>query len=152
MNQSPQAEPYTAERLTRGAGLGGVCARSCRRGLHRRLLRLCRSRVAVRSGPSRVRIARHRDFELLAQNVFQFVPNILVFSEEDTRVLAALAHALAAKADPRAALFEHALFNAQIDQVDFARDAFTVDDVEFRFAEGRGDFVLHYFRARTRAD
>jgi len=71
-------------------------------------------------GASGVRIARHRDFELLPQRVLQLVADILVFLEEDARVFAALAHALAAEADPRAALFEHALFNAQIDQVAFA--------------------------------
>src|SRR5882757_4360719 len=79
ITKARRPNPIPLNGLARGAGLGGVCASSCRRGLHRRLLRLCRSRVAVRSGPSRLRIARHRDFELLAQNVFQFVPNILVF-------------------------------------------------------------------------
>ncbi len=86
--------------------------------------------MAVRPGPSRVRIARHRDFQLLPQRIFQLVADILIFFEEAAGVFAALAHALAAEADPRAALFEHALFNAQIDQVAFARDAFAVDDVE----------------------
>src|SRR5216683_5917412 len=76
------------------------------------------------SGGSRACTARHWNFELLAQRIFQLVANIRVFLEEYARILAALAHAFPAEADPRAALLEHALFDAQINQVALARNAF----------------------------
>src|SRR5882762_4817176 len=96
-------------------------------------------------------VARLWDFEFLAQGGFELFADVLVLLQEDTGVFAALAHARAAEADPRAALFQHALFNTQIDQVAFARDAFAVDDIEFGFAERRSDFVLHHLRARSGA-
>src|SRR6266850_2402080 len=135
----------------RRAGFGSVRACGCRGGLHGWLFRLCGSSVAVRPGPRRVRIPRHRYFQPLAQRVFQLVANVLVFLEEYPRILAPLAHALAPEADPRPALFQHALFDAQVDQVAFARNSFAVHDVEFGLAERRRHFVLHHFRARARA-
>src|SRR6266446_4687495 len=136
--------------LPRRTRLGSLRSGSGSRCLHRWLLALCRSRVAVGAG-SRTRIARHRNFQPLAQHIFQLVANVLVFLQEYPRILTPLAHALPAKADPRPALFQHALFDAQIKQVAFARTSFAVHDVEFRLAERRRHFVLHHLRARARA-
>src|SRR6266446_482083 len=97
-------------------------------------------------------VARLWDFEFLAQGGFELFANVFVFLQEDAGVIAALAHALAAKADPRTALFEQAFFDTEVDQVAFAGDTFTVENVEFGFAEGRGDFVLHHFAAGARTD
>src|SRR5216684_2122080 len=126
--------------LPRRPRLGSVRSGSSSRGLYRRLLAWRRSRVAVGAG-SCVRIAGHWYFQPLAQRVFQLVANILIFLQENARILAPLAHALAAEADPRPALFQHALFDAEINQVAFARNSFAVDDVEFRFAERCRHFV-----------
>jgi len=54
-----------------------------------------------------------RDFELLPQRVLQFVADILFSFEEDTRVFAALAHPLAAKADTTCRFFRARPFNAR---------------------------------------
>src|SRR6266478_9457745 len=97
-------------------------------------------------------IAGRRDFEFLTQGGFELVADVFVFLQEDAGVFAALAHALAAKADPRAAFLEQAFVDAEVDQVAFAGDAFAVENVEFCFPEGRGDFVLHHFAARARTD
>src|SRR5271165_420678 len=95
---------------------------------------------------------RGGQLQLLAQRHFQLAADVLVFLEEDAGVFAALAQAFSAVTNPRAALFEKAFINAEIDQVALARDAFAVDDVEFGFAEGRGHFVLNDFGAGARTD
>src|SRR2546425_10187172 len=59
-------------------------------------------------------VARARNFQLLAQSGFELVANVRVFAEEEARVFAALAHALAAKAEPGAGFFDEALFDAEI--------------------------------------
>src|ERR1700688_4884825 len=97
-------------------------------------------------------VAGLRDSELLAQSGFELFADVFVLLQEDTGIFSALAHTLAAKADPRPALFEQAFFDAEVDQVAFAGDAFAVENVEFGFAERRGHFVLHYFAAGARAD
>src|SRR6266478_4520468 len=135
--------------LPRRTRLGSFRSGSSSSSLYRRLLGLSRSRVAVGAG-SHIRIARHRYFQPLAQHIFQLVANVLVFLQEYPRILTPLAHALAAEADPRPALFQHALLNAEINQVALARNSFAVDDVEFRLAERRCHFVLHHFRACAR--
>src|SRR6266478_1308466 len=136
--------------LPRRTRLGSFRSGSSSSSLYRRLLGLSRSRVAVGAG-SHIRIARHRYFQPLAQHIFQLVANVLVFLQEYPRILTPLAYALAAEADPRPALFQHALLNAEVNQVAFARNSFAVDDVEFRLAERRRHFVLHHLRARARA-
>src|SRR5258708_1911953 len=93
-----------------------------------------------------------REFEFFAQGVFELVANVLVFLEEGASVLAALAHALAGVAEPRAAFLATAFCGAEIEEIAFAGNAFAVKDVEFSFAEGRSDFVLHDFGAGARAD
>ena len=98
--------------------------------------------VAIRTG----------DFHLLAQSVFEFVADVRIFLKECAGVFAALAHAFAGVANPCAGLFENAFVHAEVDQVAFARNAFAVENVEFSFAERRGNLVLYDFGARTRAD
>src|SRR5215472_818166 len=120
------------------------------RGLYGRLVRR-NVRVAIGAGRGSAWIGRG-NFELLAQGVLEFFANVLVFLEEKSRIFAALAHALAAKAEPCAGLFDNTLVHAEVEQITFAGDAFTVENVEFCFAEGRGDFVLHDFGASARAD
>ena len=93
--------------------------------------------------------AGNRNFELLAQSKFQFIAHIFIFLEEDASVFTALAHAVAAKADPRAALFQDATIHAQIDEVAFAGNSFALDNVEFGFAEWRSHFVLYDFGPRA---
>src|SRR5471032_2316989 len=68
------------------------------------------------------------------------------------RVLAALADALAAVAEPGAALLDDVVLHRQIEQVAFARDALAVEDVELHLAEGRRDLVLHHLDAGGVAD
>src|SRR5205807_1969376 len=69
---------------------------------------------------------------------------------ENARILAALPHAFPAKAKPRSRLLDQAFVHAEVDQVAFARNAFAIENVEFRFAERGCDFVLHHFAARSR--
>src|SRR5713226_3014058 len=137
--------PVPADELARGTRFGGICAGCCCSHFHRRLVGLGGSGRAVGSGGARS--AGLRDFEFLAQGVFELVANVLVFLEEDAGVFAALAHALASVAEPRAALLDDALVDSEIEEVALAGDPFAVDDVEFGLAEGRGDFVLDDFGA-----
>src|SRR6516225_2931457 len=90
--------------------------------------------VAIRSR-RRARIARRRNFQLLAQRVFQLLPNVRVFLQKNTRILSALSHAFATEADPRSALLEQAPVHAQVNQIAFARNPFAIQNVELRFAE-----------------
>ena len=87
--------------------------------------------------------------ELFAQFVFDLAANVGVFLQENPRIFAALAEAFVLVRNPGAGFFEQAFGDAEINQIAFARDAFAVDDVEFGFAERRGDFVLYDF-ARVR--
>src|SRR6267142_1619112 len=130
--------------LPRRPRLGSIRSRRRCRSLHRRLLRW-RVGHAIRTIRPRIRIAGDRYFQPLAQRVFQLVANVLVFLQENPRILTALAHALAAEADPRPALFQHTFIDAEINQVTFARNSFAVHDVELGFAERRRHFVLHHF-------
>jgi hypothetical protein len=108
--------------------------------------------MAIGAGSCAIGVIGERNFQLLAQHGFEFFANVLMFLEELAGVFAALAHALAAEADPRAALFQDAAVDAEIDEVAFARNAFAVNNVELGFAEGRGDFIFHNFGASARAD
>src|SRR5579872_988325 len=90
--------------------------------------------------------------ELLAQSGVDFVANVDVFAQEKARAFAALAKTFAAKRNPRAILFKDAAGNAEVEQIAFPGNAFAVKDVEFGFAERRGDFVLYDFCACARAD
>ena len=112
-------------------------------------MRRSRSGVAVRPW-SRARIARLRNLHLLAQRVFQLLANVRVFLQENSRILAALAHAFAAKAEPRSCFFNQPLVHAEINQIALAGNSFAVQNIELRLAERRRHFVLHHFAARPR--
>src|SRR6266705_150364 len=133
--------------------LRGVRSSRCCGGFYRWLFAMrcgrSRSRVAIRSR-TRTGIARLRNFELLAQRVFQLFANVRVFLQENARILAALPQAFPAKAQPRSRLLDQALVHAEVDQIAFPRNAFAIENVEFRFAERRCDLVLHPFAARSR--
>src|SRR5882762_5728303 len=79
-----------------------------------------RGSVAVDAGRCCARVNRQRDLKFLTQCGFKFVADVFVFLQEDAGVLAALAHALAAKADPRAVLLQQTFFYAEVDQITFA--------------------------------
>src|ERR1019366_4614686 len=57
-------------------------------------------------------------------------------------VVAALADAFAAIAEPGAGLFDDIFGDAEVDQIAFAGGAFAVENVKLGLAEGRGDLVL----------
>src|ERR1700690_2460342 len=97
-------------------------------------------------------VALNDEAERFAQLVVNLVANFRVFLEEDARVVATLAQALTFVGNPRAGFFEQAFGYAKINQITLAGDAFAIDDVEFGFAERRGDFVLHDFGAGARAN
>src|SRR6266404_316143 len=92
------------------------------------------------------------DFHFFAERGFEFGADVFVFLEEDAGVFAALAHAFASVADPGAGLFQDTFVHAEVDEVAFAGDTFAVENVEFGFAEGRGDFVFYDFGASAGAD
>src|SRR3954469_13446416 len=52
---------------------------------------------------------------------------------------------LASVAEPRAALFDDVLSDAEVKQIAFLRDSFAIDDVELGFAERRSHLVLDDF-------
>src|SRR5260370_19920727 len=90
--------------------------------------------VAVSATRRRVRIAWSGNFQVLAQRRFPLVSDVFGFLAKHASGCAALAHAFAIKADPRAALFEQTLFDAQVDQIAFPTNAFPVVNIEFAFA------------------
>ena len=78
------------------------------------------------------------DAQALAHFGVDLGVDVFILFEEAAGVLAALADALAAKAVPRAALFDYVMRRRQIQHVALAADALAVEDVELGFAEGRG--------------
>src|SRR5215470_7775995 len=95
-------------RLTHWPRCGSRCG-----SFHLWLFAMRRSRMAVRPR-SCARVAGLRDLQLLAQRTFQLFANVRIFLQENTRILAALPHALPAKAQPGSALFQQALIHAQV--------------------------------------
>src|SRR5690348_2838104 len=93
--------------------------------------------MAVRTRRSCAGIPGNRDFQLLAQRIFQLVANIPVFLQERSRILSSLAHALAAEAQPSPALLHQPLVHSKIEQIAFARYALAIDNVKLRLAEWR---------------
>src|SRR6266852_707617 len=75
-----------------------------------------------------------------------------MFLQEQAGIVAPLAQPFAAKRNPSAGFFQDPLIDAKVDQIALAGNAFTIEDVEFGFAEWRGNLVLHDFGARTRTD
>src|SRR5439155_22356126 len=78
--------------------------------------------------------------------------DVRILLEELLRVFAPLTEPLTAVGEPGAALLDDALVDGEIEQIAGARDPFAVHDVEFRFPERWGDFVLHDLDARPAAD
>src|SRR5689334_23210091 len=72
--------------------------------------------------------------------------------QEIPRVFPTLADALAFIAEPRPRFFNEVLCNSEVDQIALAGDAFTVKEVEFGFAKGRGNFIFHDFDSSPVAD
>src|ERR1022692_457706 len=118
------------------------------RGFYWRLFWLCVRSVTVGPGLSRIRIDGNSDLKLLSKSQFQFVAYIFVFFQECAGIFAALSHTLATEADPRAALFQHTTINTDINEIAFSRNTFAINNVELRFAEWRGHFVLYDLGAR----
>src|SRR5215469_7750375 len=120
----------------------------CRRSrchLHRWLFRGVDIAIRPRRHRSLV-LARGWNLHLLPQSVFQLLANVLVLLQEHARILAALPHALAAKAQPRAGLLDHALLDANVQQIAFAGYPFTVQNVEFCLTERRRHLILYNLR------
>src|ERR1051326_8321879 len=90
--------------------------------------------------------------ELAPHAIFDGPGDVGVLFQELLRVFAALAQALAAIGEPRAAFLDDALVDADVDQVAVARHALAIHHVELRLAERRRDLVLHDFHARAPAD
>lgn len=84
-----------------------------------------------------------RQSQLGADFVVDGGANVWIVFEELTGIFAALADAIAFVAVPGAALFNHIVRDAEINEVALTRDAFAVDDVEFGFAEWRGYLILY---------
>src|SRR6195256_1485213 len=105
---------WIAANLSTWSALRSVRSSGGSRGFHGRLFCLCVRSVTVGPGFSGIGVDGDRDFKLFAQSQFQFVAYILVFLQECAGIFAALPHALATEADPRAALFQHTAIHADI--------------------------------------
>src|SRR4051812_9664812 len=93
-----------------------------------------------------------RQAELAADALVDRLEDLRVVLEELLDVFAALTEALAVIGEPRAALFDDALVDREVEQVPGLRNAFAVHDVELGLAEGRRDLVLDHLHARAAAD
>src|SRR2546428_7193949 len=97
-------------------------------------------------------LVRPHDAEFLVQLAFDVGEDPGMELEEVARVLAALADALAAVAEPGAALLDDVVLHRQIEQVAFAGDALAVEDVELDLAERRSDLALHHLHPPAVSD
>src|SRR5689334_14866350 len=68
--------------------------------------------------------------------------NVFVLSQELFHILASLANAFAFIAEPCAGFLHDLLGYAQIQQITFAGNAFSINNVELSFTEGSGGLVL----------
>ena len=75
-----------------------------------------------------------------------------VLPQEDARVVAALRHPLALKAEPGAALFDDALLGSEVKKVAFAGNPFAIQNIDLGVAERRRHFVLYHFDLRAVPD
>src|ERR1700735_4326328 len=107
---------------------GGDASASCGRSG----LRQSRSRLCWRRNRNQSKRLAHFHIEL-GHGVF-------VVFEELAGIFAALANALALITEPRARLFEEVAVHRDIEQVAFARNAFSIQNVELGFAERRSHF------------
>src|SRR5687767_3633099 len=89
------------------------------------------------------------DAERGADFVLDPAKHLRVILQGLLRVLAPLPEPLALVGEPRAALLDGAVHDAEVDHVALARDALAVHDVELALAEGRRDLVLDDFDLRA---
>src|SRR5687768_9061049 len=75
-----------------------------------------------------------------------------MLGEARLRVLAALPDPLATEREPRATLVDDVRLGGEVDEIAFARDSLTVEDVELDLLERRRHLVLHNLHARAVAD
>src|SRR5436190_11767156 len=95
-------------------------------------------------------VAHHSEF--LPHAILNGLADRRIFLEELLGVLAPLTKTLPAEGEPRTTLLDDPLFDSQVEQIAFARDAFAVHHVEFRLAEGRRHLVLHHLHPRAASD
>ena len=75
--------------------------------------------------------------------VFYLFAEVLVIDKELSRLFSALAQADLAETKMGAGFFDYVARDAEVEQVAFVADAVVEHNVEFGFAERRGDFVFH---------
>ena len=75
-----------------------------------------------------------------------------ILSKQISNVLAALTESFGLIREPCTALLNYVLSDRKVDQVTFARNAFTIHNVEFAFPEWRSTFVLNNLYTRPVAD
>ena len=90
--------------------------------------------------------------EFLANAILDGLVDIGILFEKLLRVLAPLTETLAGVREPRAALFDDALVDGEIEEIAGLGNPFAVHDVELGFAERRRDLVLHHFDPGAPAD
>src|SRR5437763_8654460 len=89
-----------------------------------------------------------REPELATHTIFDRLRDVGILFQELLRVFAALAEALAAVREPRAAFLDNPFVDADVDEIAVLRDAFAVHHVELGFAEWGRDLVLDDLDAR----
>src|SRR3984957_11845850 len=92
--------------------------------------------------------------QLLPHLGFELDHCVFVFLQEGACIFASLADTLALVAVPGAGFLHDVMNGGDVERGAFARDALSVHDVEFGFAERRGHFILYHFDfcARTGDD
>src|SRR3984885_15270996 len=97
-----------------------------------------------RSGASRCcgLCGRRGQSQRLSHFYIQSSGYILIVFQELAGILASLANSLGLVAEPRSRLLQNVVVDRQIEQIAFPRNAFSIKDVELRFAEGRRDLIL----------
>src|SRR5262245_55525550 len=90
--------------------------------------------------------ARHEP-EFLAHAILNRLIDVRILAQELLRVFTALTETLAGVRKPRAALFDDALVDREVEEIAGFGNPFAVHDVELGFPEGRCDLVLHHLDA-----
>src|SRR5690349_14330052 len=108
--------------------------------------------LAFRRFRSAVGLALYHRQQLRTDLGFDVARDFRMLLQEHAGIFLALANALALVAVPGAGLLDDVLRAAHVDDLAFARDALPVHDLEFGFAERRGNLVLDHFDAGLVAD
>src|SRR5207342_2385624 len=95
---------------------------------------------------------RRRDAHLLADLRLDLRGELGMLLQVFAGVVLALADAVLLVREPGAGLLDHAVHDAELEDLAFARDALAVEDVEHRLAERRRDLVLHHLHPGLVAD